>query len=265
MLRLIAIALSTFPFSSYAQYALDEVCNNLAEIGNWSEPEVDEFAQSVDEYIAALLSRMGGGDVDPTKVFPDDWSKHGFRVQVASCYIGGKGTDRDTDKAMALLEQPAAAGFPSAVHILASLRLFNTDDPSMQRRGFEVLEQEYKSGSAFSAGKLGWAYQKGLGVVPDRDKALELYEYAAQSGMTYWQYLLGHAYEKGYLGLDPDPEKAADWITYKPKVHIALYECWVASYYADGTFPSNEELQTKYQEICDETDVGEWWVRFQSE
>lgn len=265
MLQLIAFALVTTPISGYAQYALDEVCNNLAEIESWSGPEVKEFAQSSDEYIAALLSAVGGEDLDATEVFPDDWSEHAFRVQVASCYISGKGTERDIDKAMALLEEPAAAGHPSATHILASLRLFNTDDASLQKQGFETLEQEYESGSAFSAGKLGWAYQKGLGVEPDRVKALELYEYAAQRGMTYWQYLLAHAYEKGYLGLEPDPARAADWVAYKPKIHVALYECWVASYYADGTFPANDELQAAYQKVCDETDLGEWWAQLQSD
>lgn len=260
-----AFALIAIPISSYAQYALDEVCNDLAEIGNWSDSEVEEFALSSDAYIAALLSAIGGEDVDPTAVFPDDWSKHSFRVQVASCYISGKGTQLDIDKAMALLEEPAAAGHPSATHILASLRLFSTDDLSQQQAGSEALEQEYESGSAFAAGKLGWAYQKGLGVEPDGDKALELYKYAALSGMTYWQYLLAHAYEKGYLGLESDPVKAADWVAYKPKVHVALYECWVASYYADGTFPANHALQAVYQKICDETDLGEWWAKFQSE
>jgi hypothetical protein len=166
---------------------------------------------------------------------------------------------------MALLEGPAQSGYQSAVHILASLRLFKTDDPTLQRLGFEVLEQEYETGSAFAAGKLGWAYQRGLGVNPDRDKALELYEYAAKSGMTYWQYLLAHAYEKGYLDLEVDPDKAAYWVAYKPKVHIALYECWVASYYHDGTFPPNDDLQSQYQKTCDETDLGEWWTNFNSE
>ena len=265
MLRLIVFALISIPVSSYAQYALDEVCTNLAEIQNWSESEADDFAQWSEKYVAELLSQINGEDVDPLEVLPDDWAKHEFQVQVASCYVSGKGTERDVDKAMALLEEPAAAGRPDATHILANLRLFHTDDSSLQRLGFDALERQYESGSAFSAGKLGWAYQKGLGVDPDQEKALEFYEYAARSGMTYWQYLLAHAYEKGYLGLEPDPSKATYWLAYKPKVHVALYECWVATYYANGTFPENDELQAEYQETCDETDLGEWWAQFQSE
>lgn len=265
MLRLTVLALVSLPLSSFAQFAEDEFCANLAEIEDMSDSEVDEYAQWSEEYAAALIELIDGENGDPLEEFPDDWSKHGLRVQVASCYISGKGTARDIDKAMMLLDEPAEAKYPNAVHILASLRLFHTDDPSLQRLGFTALEHEYEVGSAFSAGKLGWAYQKGLGVDPDRDKALELYEYAAKRGMTYWQYLLAHAYEMGYLGLEPDLEKTAYWVSYKPKVHVALYECWVASYYADGTFPMNEELRARYQTVCDETDLAEWWSNFRSE
>jgi len=265
MHRLIILALISLPLSSFAQFAEDEFCSNLAEFENLSNSEIDEYAKWSEEYVAALIELIAGEGANALDEFPDEWAKHGLRVQVASCYISGKGTARDIDKAMALLEEPAEAGYPNAVHILASLRLFSTDDPSLQRLGFEALEQEHESGSAFAAGKLGWAYQKGLGVDPDQDEALVLYQYAAKSGMTYWQYLLAHAYEKGYLGLAVDPQKAAYWVEYKPKVHVALYECWVASYYADGTFPANEELRAQYKNICDETDLGEWWANFRSE
>ncbi|MEX0708418.1 MAG: hypothetical protein WD078_10680 [Woeseia sp.] len=265
MLRFTLLALISLSLSSFAQSAEDKFCANLAEIEDMSNSEVGEYAQLSEEYAAALFELIDGEKSDPLEGFPDDWAKHGLRVQVAGCYISGKGSARDIDKAMALLDEPAKAEYPNAVHMLASLRLFHTDDPSLQRLGFTALEHEYEAGSAYSAGKLGWAYQKGLGVDPDRDKALELYEYAAKSGMTYWQYLLAHAYEKGYLGLEPDPEKTTYWVSYKPKVHVALYECWVAYYYADGTFPANEELRTRYQNVCDETDVAEWWANFRSE
>ena len=77
--------------------------------------------------------------------------------------------------------------------------------------------------------------------------------------MTYWQYLLAHAYERGYLGLDTDIERAKSWREFQPKVHIAQYECWVAIYYQDCTFPVNEDVADEYQKICDETDIGEVW------
>jgi TPR repeat protein len=144
--------------------------------------------------------------------------------------------------------------------MIASIDVFQSDDPARQKAGFQVLESEYvDQDSGYAAGKLGWAYQRGLGVEENLDKALELYNIAAEQGMTYWQYLLSHAYERGYLGLDIDTERAQYWREFKPKVHIAQYECWVAIYYQDGTFPVNEELAAEYQEICNETDIGEVW------
>jgi hypothetical protein len=211
------------------------------------------------------VSSILGDEADLSDVFPNEWLKHSIRVQVASCYSSGKGTERDIEKAMAWLEEPAAANHRSARHILASIKLFSSGDRELQRQGFETLEQEYESGSAYAGGKLGWAYQRGLGVDPDQDKALELYNIVAERGGTYWQYLLAHAYEKGYLGLEVDAEKSAYWLEYKPKIHIALYECWVATYYDDGIFPPSEDLRTRYLKKCEETDLGEWWNEFQSE
>ena len=265
MLRFFVLTLATYPISGLTQYAEDDTCSQLADMESVASAHLNEFTEQSEEWADEFIEILSNGEVKGNDFFPDDWASHSLHVQIASCYISGKGTEKDIKKAMAFLEGPAQSGFPSAVHILASLRLLQTDDRKLQRLGFEVLEREYETGSAFAAGKIGWAYQRGLGVDPDRDKALELYEFAAKNGMTYWQYLLAHAYEKGYLGLNVDPDEAAYWMAYKPKVHVALYECWVASYYGDGTFPPNDELRAKYQKTCDESDPGAWWESLGSE
>lgn len=134
-------------------------------------------------------------------------------------------------------------------HIEASNNLFDKD-PLKQKSAFNYLRQEADSGSAFSSGKLGWAYQLGLGVKADLSKAKELYTFAANSGMTYWQFLLAHAYEQGYLGLPASPERKKYWLTYKPKIHSGLYECWVKNYYEMGIFPANEKAYQLNKNIC---------------
>lgn len=146
----------------------------------------------------------------------------------------------------------AATGDRSASHMLASMRLFQSDDPEDHKLGFASLQQEFEAGSCYAGGKLGWAYQRGLAVKPDVQHAVSLYEKAADCGMTYWQFLLAHAYEQGYLGLTPSKEKATYWLEKPPKVHVAQYECWVASYYRDGTFPRDDEKLARYREACKE-------------
>ncbi len=259
MRHLTLITLLTVSAATSAQFAEPEVCDNLDILDGMSDEELAEYQQWSDEYLVALLNLTEGEDSESSGPLLNDFAKHEMVVQIATCYIRGKGTERDVDKAIDLLQGPADAGYRSAVHILASLRLFSTDDPEQHRLGFAALEREYEEGSAYSAGKLGWAYQRGLAVEPDLQKAVELYEHAASNGMTYWQYLLAHAHEKGYLGLEVDEEQAAYWLNFKPKVHIDLYECWVANYYADGTFPSNEKLQAEYRQICETTDIADVW------
>ena len=135
-------------------------------------------------------------------------------------------------------------------HTQASNDLFNSDDASKYAEAFSYLYSEYKDGSAYSAGKIGWAYQKGLGVEPDLGKAIELYEFAASRGMTYWQYLLAHAYEQGYLGFEVNPEKRDYWLNQNYKVHVAKYECWVFNYYKMGIYPSDSKLEQFYEQEC---------------
>jgi len=84
-------------------------------------------------------------------------------------------------------------GHYSAPHMLASMKVFQSQNREDRREGFLYLEQEAKEGSCYSVGKIGWAYQKGLGVEPDIEKAISLYKQAAECGMTYWQILLSHA------------------------------------------------------------------------
>lgn len=152
---------------------------------------------------------------------------------------------------------------PRAAHVLASLRVFALDDPKAQEIGFRELMAEYQDGGVYAAGKLGWAYQRGRGVEADLARAIEFYEVAARGGMTYWQILLSHAYEQGYLGLPQSDQQAAYWREMKPKVHLAVHECWVAAYYGDGTFPGGEARQSQYADACSQS--GQRDTRFRDD
>ena len=139
------------------------------------------------------------------------------------------------------------------MHTEASKKLFQSENEADRKEGFSYLLKESKEGSAYSTGKIGWAYQMGWGVSKDIEKAKSLYVSAANSGMTYWQYLLAHAYEQGYLGFEKSGQKYEYWLNFKPKVHNAKYECWVANYYEMGIFPKNNAIYNANQQACDES------------
>ncbi len=151
----------------------------------------------------------------------------------------------------------SAFGNEGATHMLASIRLFQSDDPDEMKRGLAVIEEEAENGSCYSAGKLGWAYQHGLAVPRNLGKAKTLYEKAASCGMTYWQILLSHAFDQGYLGFEEDPVAALYWRNFEPKVHIGDFNCWVANYYRNGTFPDDEQALANYTRLCSEASEGD--------
>ncbi len=231
--------LSLLPVSAVAQ-PLSEDCEFVRDLEIPGESYLENFE-------SAFLKLNPGFDVEETPGLEG----HTYDL-IAQCFWRGVAVDRNRDTAFAFMRLAVDKGSASARHVMASISVFQSEDPAMQVLGFGELEREFQAGSAYAAGKLGWAYQRGLGTERNLAKALELYEYAATQGMTYWQFLLSHAYEKGYLGLEKDDDKARFWLEYQPKQHIAVFECWVANYYRDGTFPPSEELAARYQALCDQ-------------
>ncbi|TNC83375.1 MAG: hypothetical protein CSH37_14560 [Thalassolituus sp.] len=85
---------------------------------------------------------------------------------------------------------------------------------------------------------------------PDIIKTKQLCEKAAACGMTHRHLLLAHSYQEGYLGYPIDSEKSEYWRNFSQKVHRIIYQCQVASYYKDGTFPWNQEKYEENLAIC---------------
>jgi TPR repeat protein len=245
----LGIVLAALPVLSAAQIAPDGFCENLATFEDLTPANYASLQQWSEDYIDTLFASRSRG-VQFSDVMPEDWLRNQVAKSIADCYLRGRRTEQNTNKAMAVLEGPASSGDSGAAHMLASIQVFRSDDPELQREGFLTLKQEADDGSAYSAGKLGWAYALGRGTEKSEKRALEQYFIAAKAGMTYWQFLLAHVYEQGYYGQPVDPERADYWRTYKPKIHIAKYECVIAQDYERGIFPANEQLQKQYMDAC---------------
>ena len=249
MKKLVFLCFIVFVSVAEGQVADDGFCSQIDEIENLNTHEVNQLQSEVEQLYKDMFeqaSEISNG----MSALSDSWLKESFILQISDCYYQGNQAPKDLIKAKNYLKVAIELGNKSATHRLASIELFKSTDFQEQTKGFKTIEAEYKAGSAFAAGKLGWAYQKGLGVKPNLEKALELYHYAANAGMTYWQFLLAHAYEQGYLNLKKDLTKSQHWLNFKPKVHFARYECWVATFYEDGTFPANDKVYKKFSEQC---------------
>jgi len=250
MKKYFAIILIFVSFSISAQYGTDELCSQLNEIKVLKDAEISELQTAVDNYYQDKF-KDSPEISESFSELPKDWLKQSFLIGFAECYMQGKYVGKSIERAKSYLSLANDLGNKQSAHMLASIQLFKSTNFEEQQVGFKQLKKEYESGSAYAAGKLGWAYQRGLAVKPDISKAVELYNYAASSGMTYWQFLLAHAYKQGYLGLKKSSEKSEYWLNFEPKIHIGHYECWVTSYYEDGTFPKNEQELLHYRALCE--------------
>jgi len=238
-----------FPVLSNANDRRFDICEKADEFTRLEDAEfraLQKFAEEEFKAAFSLAPELAKG-VDE---FSDNWFQQEVYTDLAMCFMRGSETEEKMRMAKSLLVEAERLGSKRAAHMLASMRILKSPDFKEQQLGVKQLQTEFSEGSAYAAGKLGWAYQHGYGVAKNQEKSLELYHYAAKNGMTYWQYLLSHAYEKGYLGLEVDVEKAKYWLNYTPKVHIARYECWVSTYYENGTYPLNDKESKKYREKC---------------
>lgn len=242
---LVAVALLLPSVPSTAQESEQGLCDHLSELQSLNDSDLILAEEIIWEEGKRSLDGVPGlGDLLFGEV------PQGFLYyRIGECYLFGRSVAKDSEIALRYFEQASARGYADADHLIASILVFKSADVESQRRGIAMLQAEFEAGSWYAAGKLGWAYQRGLGVTPDLNKALELYRGAAKRGGTYWQYLLSHAHKMGYLGLERSEEMALYWKSL-PKTHIDTYDCWVRTYYSDGTFPPNDQLQSYYKQRC---------------
>ena len=236
------------PSICVSQPTISQICSDFQEFESQYTKPKHEIAEVVSDFLDSRIAVET--DQESVLYDPSLLKRLYSSIELAECFSIGPLDRRDNHKAMAILQSPAEAGNKTAIHSLASLQVFATDNRRLQEVGFETLKKEANAGSAYSTGKLGKAYALGRGTKRDPEKALENYFKAARAGMTYWQYLLAHSYEHGYYGLPIDEEQAKYWRELQPKTHYLKYECVIAGDYKLGIFPRDEELLEKFTRAC---------------
>lgn len=79
------------------------------------------------------------------------------------------------------------------------------------RQALPLFEHAAARGHLPSMYNLGVMYAYGFGTGQDAAKAIELWTRAAEQGNPEARAALVQAYERGLMGLAPDPAKAVQW------------------------------------------------------
>ncbi|KXS21610.1 HCP-like protein [Gonapodya prolifera JEL478] len=165
------------------------------------------------------LAVQYAADGDYDKAFPLWYqaSKHSHAAscfEAGRCYETGQGAKRDFRKAQQFYVKAASAGYVPAMYRLGASYL--TGEVGLKRDPKEAvkwLKRAEDKGDARSAFALAQLFEEGYppAVYQDLNYARTLYEEAAEKGLVASQLKLGHAYEKGLLGLPVSPRDSVRW------------------------------------------------------
>ena len=156
-------------------------------------------------------------------------------------YSQGVGLGKDAEKGKALLQQAANAGFSyatlnlavmkqqvgepflaelnqaldsgnsSAGLLLADYYLSLANDDKEMKQARDIYQHFAEKGDKDAQLKLGFMLEQGLGGVNDAIGAEKWYGLAAEQNQFVAQYLLGHLYQLGWKGQQPDYVLAKKW------------------------------------------------------
>jgi TPR repeat protein len=131
------------------------------------------------------------------------------RGALARCYFAGRGVTQDTELALNLARESAAAGSCYG-HFVLGTALFQGGTHQDYIRAISHWRIAAAQGLAAAQHNLGTMYTTGRGLPLDHGEALKLYNLAASQEYSPAQYSLGHVYENG-LGVPVDLLKAFLW------------------------------------------------------
>ncbi len=80
-------------------------------------------------------------------------------------------------------------------------------------RAWRYFEEAARRGNAYGKANLAWFYIEGTIGEQDVPRGIALLEDAAREGNSLAEYSLGLLYREGRAGVEPDAQKAIDWLT----------------------------------------------------
>ena len=111
---------------------------------------------------------------------------------LGSCYENGKGISKNQDLAFSLYEESAKLGCSDAQYRLGEIK--EKTEPAVAVDWYRMATAQ---NNKKAQDRLGFCYEKGLGVEQDLFRAVEFYKKSAKQGYDKAQYHLGLCYENG--------------------------------------------------------------------
>lgn len=126
-------------------------------------------------------------------------------------YQTGAGVSRNPHRAVYWFDKAARQGEVGGLYWLAEAYRRGDGVPVTPELAFQWFYRLAEHGYAPAQYQIALAYAEGQGVTRDHQAAVSWLERAATGGHLDSVRWLTRSYQKGELGLPPDPQKAAQW------------------------------------------------------
>lgn len=134
-------------------------------------------------------------------------------LNMAQLYQDGIGVEKDVEKARNLYMQAYEQGYTDAMVMCGDTYLISMGEngPDYNKAFDCYLKAVYKR-CPYAFYRLGWLYREGLGTEKNVDKAWEYYQRALNMQYSDAMTDVGIFYRYGEMGVEPDYEKAVEWL-----------------------------------------------------
>ncbi len=185
--------------------------------------------------LGALYEQGHGVARDPAKAAAlyEDAAGKGDPLAMNSLgrlYRDGIGVPKDHDKAVDWFLKGAAHGHTFAYNNLG----YMLAQEGQGDRAIVLFRASAEAGDIYGYNNMGYAYENGVGVPRDIQKAISWYEKAAEGGQPNAPINLGMIYSQGRNGVAKDPKKAAQWFAMAARNGSSWGNVHLAEVYASG-------------------------------
>lgn len=169
------------------------------------------------------------------------------------CYLTGKGTAVNREKAVSLFTKASTQGNARAKLMLYYCLINGCGTNKDESKAIKYLRDAVKQRHPKACYVLGTLYESGKQINADEEKAFKLYKKSAVLGYEPAQEKLGEIYREGILGKTESPKKSFNWYYKAAEQGNASAQFYIGYYYDEGYgVKKDENLSFKWYSLAAE-------------